>query len=358
MHSRERVLTAINLQTPDRLPMDFSANKWVLSNIKATLGLDDHKSILKYFNADIVDLRDVEQPGYKGKVPFSKRIEEGIMENFWGWRTTVRQTPTGAEEMFCDFVLQNAQTLEEVESHIWPAVDWFDFTDFDKRLDKWSEFAIMATGASIWQHPSFLRGLDTLLMDVALDNEVGIYVIDKFTDFYINYFDKMISASKGRIDILRIADDLGMQDRLLISPDIFRRVFAPRIKRIVDMAHSHDVKVMFHSCGAIYPLIESIIETGVDILDPIQVTASGMDVKEIKSNFGDRICFHGSVDTQYLLPQALSQDVAQTVRDMFAILGNGGGFILSPSHILQTDVQLENIVALYMTGRECKYLRI
>ena len=355
MNSRQRVLTAINLQIPDRLPVDFSANKWVLSNIKAKLGLDDHKSILKYFNADIVDLRDVEQPEYKGKVPFSKRVEGGITENFWGWRTTVRQTPTGEEEMFCDFVLQNAQTLREVESHIWPAVDWFDFTDFDKHLDKWSEFAIMATGASIWQHPSFLRGLDTLLMDVVLDNEVGIYVIDKFTDFYISYFDKMICASKGRIDILRIADDLGMQDRLLVSPDIFRRVFAPRIKRIVDMAHSHDVKVMFHSCGAIYPLIESIIETGVDVLDPIQVTANGMDTKKLKSNFGDRICFHGSIDTQYLLPQASPQEVAGAVRDMFEILGKGGGFILSPSHILQTDVPLENIQALYSTAKGFLY---
>lgn len=355
MDSRERVLTAIQRLKPDRLPMDFSANKWVLENLRGKFDFRDHKAVLKYFNADIVDLRDVEQPTYRGPVPLRQDIGNGITQNFWGWRTTVRNTPTGAEEMFCDFILQNAQSVDEVKKYNWPCVDWFDFSDYGKRLDKWSDFAIMATGASIWQHPSFLRGLDTLLMDVALDNEAGIFIIDKFTDFYVEYFDKMITAAAGRIDILRIADDLGMQDRLLISPDIFNKIFAPRIKRIVDMAHSRNVKVMFHSCGAILPLIPDIIATGVDILDPIQVTAHEMEPQKLKTDFGSRICFHGSIDTQYLLPQGSAHDVSKKVREMFEILGKDGGFILSPSHILQTDVPIENIQALYSTGSQCTY---
>ncbi|AQQ70480.1 methylcobalamin:coenzyme M methyltransferase [Limihaloglobus sulfuriphilus] len=335
--------------------MDFSANRWVLEKIKNALKLDSHKSVLEYFNVDIVDLRDVEQPVYKGPVPLKKEIEGGVVQNYWGWRTLVKDTPTGPEEMFCDFLFQNAESLDDVQSHTWPRVDWFDFTDFGERLEKWSDFAIMATGASVWQHPSFLRGLDTLLMDVALNNEIGIYIIDKYSEFYTSYFDKMITSSKGRIDILRIADDLGMQERLLVSPDIFNVVFAPRIARIVDMAHSHGVKVMFHSCGAISPLIPGIIDAGVDILDPIQVTAAGMEPSSLKAGFGDRLCFHGSIDTQYLLTQCKPQDVADSVENMFSILGEGGGFILSPSHILQTDVPLENIKALYQKGKNCVY---
>ena len=257
--------------------------------------------------------------------------------------------------MYCDFVLQDIQDIEQLYNYKWPTVDWFDFTDFDSKLEKWKDFAVMATGASIWQHPSFLRGLDTLLMDIVLENEIGIYIIDKFTSFYTDYFDNMISAGDGRIDILRIADDLGMQDRLLISPDIFRKVFAPRIKQIVDMAHSHDVKVMYHSCGAIFPLIPDIIGTGVDILDPIQTTADDMEPLELKTEFGSDICFHGSIDTQYLLPQGSVEDVAAKVKEMFDILGKGGGFILSPSHILQTDVPVANIEALYRTGGILRY---
>lgn len=355
MHSRDRVMLAINREKPDKLPVDFSANRWVLDSIKKKLGLHDHKSILKCFSADIVDLRDVELPVYRGPIPYKRELGGGVTENFWGWRTTVKNTPSGAEEMFCEFVLRHSQHLEDVKKHPWPTVDWFDFTDFDKRLEKWDDFAIMATGASIWQHPSFLRGLDTLLMDVVLDNEVGLYVIDKFTDFYVDYFDKLISAAKGRIDMLRIADDLGTQDRLLVSPEIFKKVFTPRIRKLVDMAHSHNVKVMYHSCGAIYPLIDSIIEIGVDVLDPIQVTADGMDPEKIKINFGDRLCFHGSIDTQYLLPQGTMQEVSANVVSMFEVLGKDGGFILSPSHILQTDVPLENIAALYTAGQKCSY---
>ena len=355
MDSRQRVLSSINRVVPDRLPMDFSANRWVLDNIKKKFKLNDHKSILKYFHVDIVDLRDVEQPVYKGPIPYKKELDNGVIENFWGWRTIVKDTPTGAEEMFCEFVLQKLQKLEDVKKHRWPTVDWFDFTDFKKRLEKWDDFAIMATGASIWQHPSFLRGLDTLLMDVVLENEVGLYLIDKFTDFYIEYFDKMLSTAKGRIDILRIADDLGMQDRLLISPEIFKKIFMPRLKKIVDMAHCHEVKVMFHSCGAIYPLIENIIEIEVDVLDPIQVTAHDMNPDHIKARFGNNICFHGSIDTQYLLPKGTPEQVRSNVIKMFEILGKNGGFILSPSHVLQTDVPLENIEALYKAGQNCFY---
>jgi uroporphyrinogen decarboxylase len=355
MDSKERVLTSVSLQKPDRLAMDFSANRWVLDNLKQNLKLDNHMDILEYFGSDVVDLRDVENPEYRRPVPYKRDIEGGVTENFWGWRTSVKDTPTGAEEMFCEFILQKAQSFDAVKGREWPSVDWFDFADFDKRLEKWSRFAVMATGASIWQHPSFLRGLDTLLMDVVTENEIGIYIIDKFTDFYVEYFDAMIKASKGRIDILRIADDLGMQDRLLISPDIFNKVFAPRIKKIVDMAHSHDVKVMFHSCGAIYPLIPAVIDTGVDILDPIQTAAAEMLPEKLESDFGDKICFHGSIDTQYLLPQGSPEEVKARVWEMFETLGSRGGFILSPSHILQTDVPIENIKSLYEAGKKCVY---
>lgn len=142
-----------------------------------------------------------------------------------------------------------------------------------------------------------------------------------FTNFYVAYFDRMFAAAPGRIDILRVADDLGMQDRLLVSPKLFEQFVALRLRRLVDMAHSHGVKVMFHSCGAIVPLIDGIIAAGVDILDPIQVTAQGMDPKFLKERFGRRICLHGTIDTQYLLPQGSPEDVRRTVREMIGVLG-------------------------------------
>ncbi|MFZ4696004.1 MAG: uroporphyrinogen decarboxylase family protein, partial [Verrucomicrobiia bacterium] len=129
------------------------------------------------------------------------------------------------------------------------------------------------------------------------------------------------------------------------------RYVAPRLRRLVDMAHAHGVKVMFHSCGAIIPLIDDIIAVGVDVLDPLQVTAQGMDPATIKTRFGDRLCLHGAIDTQYLLPHGSPDDVRQTVREMMDVLGRGGGYILSPSHVLQTDVPTANILALYEEPR-------
>jgi uroporphyrinogen decarboxylase len=186
-----------------------------------------------------------------------------------------------------------------------------------------------------------------------LRTDIFDYLVDRFTDFYVEYFDRLFSAVPGKIDILRIADDLAMQDRLLMSPASFDRHLGPRIARLVDLAHAHGVKVMFHSCGAVVPLIDRLIALGVDILDPIQVRATGMDPAYLKETFGDRITLHGAIDTQYVLPRGTPDDVRRDVRRMIEILSPGGGFILAPSHVLQTDVTTENIVALYETAFEC-----
>jgi uroporphyrinogen decarboxylase len=260
-------------------------------------------------------------------------------------------TATGEEVCFCDFALEDGETVDDLAAHPWPSPDWFDFADFADRLEPWRDYAVMATGTSIFQHPSFLRGLDRLLMDMVAAPEMAAFLLDKFTDFYVDYFDRMFGAAPGRIDILRIADDLGMQDRLLISPELFEQCFAPRIRRIVDMAHSHGVSVMFHSCGAVAPLIDRLIDLGVDILDPLQVAATGMDPAALKRGFGERICLHGSIDTQYLLPRGTPEAVRDTAEAMIDVLGANGGFILAPCHVLQTDVPTANIRALYKARR-------
>ena len=352
MTSRERVHCAIERKVPDRVPMDFSANATALARLKECLGAPTHRQLLASLQVDIVDLRGIVDPVYAGPVPWERQLPQGIKENFWGMRTEIKQTLSGPEEMYCDFILQDAGSVAELDQHTWPSVDWFDFSDFAARLDEWDDYALMATGPSIWQHPTFLRGIDMLLMDLAAQTDMAEFLMDKFTDFYLAYFDTMLAEARGRIDVLRIADDVGMQDRLMISRELFDRFFAPRIGRLTDMAHSHGAKVMFHSCGAIVPLIDRIIELGVDVLDPVQVTARGMEPQFLKDNFGRKICLHGSIDTQHLLPHGAAIEVVETTKEMIKTLGADGGFILAPSHVFQTDVPTENIIALYETGHE------
>jgi uroporphyrinogen decarboxylase len=353
MTAKERVLTAAAGRQPDRVPLDFSANAFVLERLKHELGCATHRQLLDRMHADIVDLRGVVDPVYRGPVPKDRILPGGVKENFWGWRTRIIQTAMGPEDIFVDFVLAGAQSVDDLAAHRWPEADWFDFSDLAARLAEWSDLAVMASGASVWQHPSFLRGMENLLTDLLSEPAMAEFLLDRFTDFYVAYFDRMITAAQGRIDILRIADDLGTQTGLLFSPEVFATFIVPRLRRLIDMAHSHGVKVMFHSCGSIVPFIERLIELRVDILDPLQVTAANMDPQMLKDRFGRRLCLHGSIETQYLLPQGTPTEVAATVRKMRDILGRDGGFILSPCHLLQVDVPTANILALYDSAYAC-----
>jgi len=350
MTSKERVLAAIALDTPDRVPLDFSANAPTLRRLLADCGVKDYPGLLRQLHVDMVDLRGIVDPVYRGPKPITTALEGGVTENVWGMRTKTMQTETGPEECYCDFILAACDEIDDLERHPWPSVDWFDFAGFGARLDAWQGYALMASGASVWQHATFLRGMDNLLADFLVNPDVASFLMDRFTDFYVCYFDRMFGAADGRIHILRIADDVGMQDRLLISPEQFETFLAPRLRRLIDMAHVHGVKVMFHSCGAIRPLIDPMIDLGIDILDPLQVRADGMDPTHIKNAFGERICLHGSIDTQYLLPRGTPREVANTVKRMIDVLGRDGGFVLSPSHVLQTDVPTANVQALYDTA--------
>ncbi|MEI6873878.1 MAG: uroporphyrinogen decarboxylase family protein [Spirochaetota bacterium] len=356
MNSKERVLTAANLGQPDRVPMDFHGNRWVLERLTKEFGVSSHRELLEALHSDIVDLRGTVDPVYCGPVPYSRELSPNIRESFWGWRQESTMSASGPEETYVDFPLAAATSAQELEKHRWPSPDWFNFDDFAERLEPWGDFAVMATGASVWQHPSFLRGLDNLMVDLMMEEGMANFILDKFTDFYLGYFDRMLTAAKGRIDILRQADDLGTQRGLLFSPELFRTFLKPRIAKIADLAHSHGVKFMFHSCGAIVPLIDDLIEIGVDILDPLQALAEGMDPKVLKSRFGDRICLHGGIDTQYLLPRGRPEEVRAEVLERIRILGEGGGYILAPCHVLQSDVPTENVLAMSSTGLEHSYL--
>jgi uroporphyrinogen decarboxylase len=142
--------------------------------------------------------------------------------------------------------------------------------------------------------------------------------------------------------------DYGSQDGLTISIDMFRRFFKPLYEKFYREVRKHyDVEIFFHSCGAISELVPELIEVGVTILDPIQATARGMEFEGLKSRFGGAITFHGGISIQDVLPHGTEEEVRAAVRHAIAVLGKGGGYILAPTHALQTDTPVENIVAMY-----------
>jgi uroporphyrinogen decarboxylase len=351
--SKERVLAAVSLSSqPDRVPMDFNANPATMKRLMKDFHASSLRELLLQLHVDIIDIRGVVDPVYRGPVGTNRDTGSGVREDYWGVRRKLMDTATGPEDCYVDFPLACADSLEKIEAHRWPKVDWFDFEGLADALEPWRDFGVMASGASVLQHPMLLCGMDKILTDMALCPELACAVFDKFADFYLAYYDKMLSTAQGRIDLFRIGDDIGTQRGPLLSPAMFRQFIAPRLQVLVDLAHSHGTKVMFHSCGSITAFIDALIEIGIDILDPIQVSAASMDPAQIKGTYGSRLCLHGSIDTQYVLPQGSPQAVAENVREMIDVMGRHGGFILAPCHVLQTDVSSENIRAMYETGYE------
>ena len=347
MDSKTRVLTAINLEKPDRVPCDFHATPVVQSRLYEYFGIDSYRQLMERLGVDIIDIRGIIDPLWKGPVPQIVELPGGVKQNYLGWQMKAVDTEFGRVESHCGYIFENAEDIQDIEAFNWPSVDWFDFSNMNVLLDEYRDYAIMASGASVFQHPALVRGLDNLLCDMMTFPEMAECLMDKYTDLYVDYYAEMFRATQGRIDILRIADDFGTQISLLISPKLFREFARPRIQKLVDVAHAHNVKVMFHSCGSIIDYIDELIEIGVDILDPIQTQAQGMDPEYIKKNFGSKICLHGSMDTQYTLPNGSVQEVEEEVRDRISVLGANGGFIIAPSHTLQPDVPMQNIVRLY-----------
>lgn len=348
MTSKERVLAAVNMQPTDRQPCDFHACGVVVERLRAHLGVTSYKEILRALGSDIVDIRGVVDPKWIAPFPKECYLEDGTKQDYLGFRKKVQETVFGPVEEHSDYVLSRCETLEELQQFRFPKVEWFDFSEMSGQLKPYAGFAIMASGASVYQHPTLVRGLDQLLCDLMTEPELAVCVIDAYTNFYLAYFDAMFTACKGQIDILRIADDFGMQDRPLVSKELFREFFAPRIKKLCDMAHAHNVKVMFHSCGAVFEFIGMLMEAGVDILDPLQPNAAGMSPEHLGEHYQGKICLHGSIDTQFVLPTGTPEQVREQVREHMRILGSKKtGFIIAPAHSLQPDVKTENIIALY-----------
>jgi hypothetical protein len=161
-------------------------------------------------------------------------------------------------------------------------------------------------------------------------------------------------AVGDNIDIVWLMEDFGTQKGMMISPQTFEQMIAPYYKRLFDWIHENTSwKIFFHSCGGITPIIDTLIECGMDILNPVQITATGMEADKLKDRFGDRITFWGGgIDTQTVLPFGATEEISEQVRERIQILGPGGGFVFSTCHNIQNDVAPENIMTMFRAVRE------
>lgn len=257
--------------------------------------------------------------------------------------------------------------IAEVQKYPFPKTDWFDFQTYKnnseqlvyksaeeqeeiklrdfKRSDQF--FLNASCQNSLFMVSTYLRGLDKMFMDLALREKYSQTLISKIGEFMLEFHIKNMSCIGRHIDLYGIWDDFADQDGLMISPEMWRKYYKPWDRLLIEEAKKYDLLVCFHVCGNCTDIIGDLIEMGVDILDPVQVSARDMALEDLKRRFGKHLCLHGGLDAQKLLIHSTPDQVREEVKRIRGLFAEDGGLILGPSHYLTPDIPLENILAIY-----------
>jgi len=373
MTSRERVLAALNHQEPDRVPLDIGGGASTsivvegYDRLKQHLGVPGEvkvmnkafrvarlgEEVMRVLGSDCRPL--TARPPSRWTPPAS---EPGTFVDMWG--ITWRQAAYGDGCYYWELArspLAEA-TTEDLESHPWPDPLDPGFTDGlaeeARALYEGTDYAIMADGGfkSFWELGYMLRGLEQMLMDVVLNPGFLSALLGKLLEINIAATGCFLDAVGPYIQVFRAGDDLATQTGPLISPQAYRCFLSPIYKEYFTFVKSKtDARIFFHSCGNVVDLLDDLIDIGVDIINPVQVSAMG-DTAALKARFGDRVVFWGAIDTQRVLPYGSVQEVEEEVVQRIRDLGPGGGFVLAPVHNIQPDVPPENIIAMAKATRE------
>lgn len=355
MNARERFLKTINREIPDRVPLYVSVTPQVAKMLSNHTGLPfeepldsmlstraSHMGLMAELGADAVGIAacaPTDNPTIK--------LEGGLIKNEWG----MVFKDTGQYNEFYEFPLAHAETAKDIEQYKFP--DPFAKGRWDeaqKTINKYRKThgIIADLETTLFETAWYLTGLEKFLIDMMMEAEYINPLLDKIQFIHTEYGKKMIEMGA---DVLWCGDDFGSQTSLMMDEDTFRKIFKPRIK---EMFYEYrkvnpDIKLAWHSCGAIKPLIPDFIELGLDILNPIQPLASGMDPQELKNRFGNDLIFFGGICVQEILPNGTTQEVKNEVIRRADILGKNGGYIIAPAHNIQEDTPVENILTLFET---------
>ncbi len=350
MNGRERVLAAASLRTPDRVPITFDAQPEVYELLYRHFGIDTRAALWDALHVDtwlegprIIDPRD-------------KDLGGGVHRNRWGYHTKLQPyTVEGRTAHYEEMIYHPLSAIEdpaELENYDWPDPDLLEFDNLNELRRTQPDRAIIAhITHGAYFNATFLRGMEQFLVDMVLNEPLAEAIIEHAADYLFRSLDRLLTKAPDGFDIFYLADDYCMASGPLFSPVVFNRLIKPYLRRIADTLHARGKKFLLHVCGSVRLLLPDIIDSGVDILEPIQRRSVGMDLKELKREFGSSLCFYGSVDLLETLNKGSVKDVRREVRQNMKILGQGSGLVIGPGHTyIQVDAPLENILAMYETA--------
>lgn len=370
--SRERVLAAINHEEHDRVPIVIGVSNATgikmkpYQDMKKIIGVtapDEFiyqwpelgtaqidEATMQRLHSDVRGVTDLE-PAHILKANRERPAHSNYIDS-WG---------SGAMEIAPDewfpgvHPLLNATTVEEVENYAgWP--DMSDpsriahVADVARKLADANDYAILATPWLLFpfERAYAMQGLENFLLNMGLHPEFAVALLKKNAEMCKALMGPFLEELGPNVDIIKIGDDLGTQESLMISPKMYRKMLKPiHVDFIRFIKERTNAKVFFHTDGDVEPLIEDFIEMGVDILNPIQTSAGKMsDLKSLKEKYGDRIVFCGAVDTHRLLPFGTPDEIRAEVKRIIQTLGPGGGFMLGAVHTVMDDVPAQNVLAM------------
>ncbi len=344
---RERVSLALEHRETDRVPIAMvcsGINAPARADLEDYLARERAITVAEYLRP-LVDIRTV-GPAYVGP-PLPDRTD------WWGVRRKPVSYGSGAYDEIDFYPLAEAESPDEVARHPWPSTDWFDYSVLPERIAAAraeADYCLMAQNGNIFESSWYMRGFEQMLLDLALNPELAHGIMERVCGFYVEHFRRVLEAADGGIDLVFTADDIAGQQGLLMSLSMWEEHIKPYHVRLNRELHEFGVRVIYHSDGAVLEAVPGLIDMGVDVLQALQFDAAGMDPVALKEQYGDRLCFEGGVSVQHTLPHGTAQDVRHEVTERIDVLGNGGGYILGPSHAIQAGTPPENVVALFDTA--------
>ena len=341
MTSRERVCQALDHKKTDRMPADFRATDSVTGKIIRYMGVVDEEELLQALG---VDLRRIL---FDHNLPDAGPDADGYMRNMWGVKYPQDDPNRGIFKAVYPFC--RSTTVDDVNNHPWPDPADLDFTDVAPRCKEYHESYVVygSPWCPFFHEVGWIVGQENFFIWMETKPDVLDVIIRHIVAYELEATRLFLTAACGHIDITYFGNDFGTQRSLFISPAHYERFIRKPLKRFVELSHEFNCRVMKHSCGAVRPLLPRFIDDGIDILDPVQTAAAGMALDGLVGDFGDRICFHGGMDTQTLLPFGSTGDVRDTVRAFRGLTRDCGGYILAGSQKYIDDIPAENLTALY-----------
>lgn len=377
---RDRLLTALNHREPDRVPLDLGSTHVTGIAVGAYEAFRRHLGLPLQPTVVADDVQQIALPAEdllqmlgvdtRGLFPLtSNQIRQPLLDagEYWEyhdeWGLVHRQPKDGG--LYFSLVKSPLDsmsvTLDQIASHPWPvADDPARIAGLREQAKAFRDagYAVVLKGlcAGLCEVAIRIRGMENFLVDLMVDPTAACALLDKILELKVAFWRMALTELGDLVDVVLEADDYGTQDSQLVAPAVFRTIFKPRLADLfaeVKRAAPH-TKLLFHSCGSVREIIPDFIEIGVDILNPVHITAAGMEPGALKRDFGDALCFWGGgVDTQGILPRGTPAQVREDVKRNVQALMPGGGYVFNTVHNIQADVPPENLAAMYEALAEC-----